>query len=394
MGNSKLLTEIQLPDRLGSHIPALDGLRGMAILLVLLYHCFPFLITKPGWMGVDLFFVLSGFLITGILIDTRNEKGYYKNFIIRRILRIFPLYYLVLCMIFLAIPLLGLDHIRGNDFDFYQDHQSWFWLYMQNWLYAIKGFPVNHALVHFWSLAVEEQFYVFWPLIIWIIPKKWLPSCILLFMGFSLLFRMRLGSLWGLVYTYPYLSTLSRMDALLIGALIAYLIRFQKPFLIKYTKIALILSVLGVVSGICWIRSANFLRLSSIYNFIDLFFGCILIYSLSTNAHILSKLFRSSILRFLGKYSYGIYVYHYIFYEMIGMHVFKMSTIDGTPETQPINKIVFGVMIMGLSVGVSWISYQFWEKPFLSLKKYFYSLPEKKVIQNLTERPGITTNVS
>ncbi|PJJ76593.1 peptidoglycan/LPS O-acetylase OafA/YrhL [Thermoflavifilum aggregans] len=383
MSKIKIFPPIQLPDRLPAHIPALDGLRGMAILLVLLYHCFPFFITKLGWTGVDLFFVLSGFLITGILLDTKHEKGYYKNFIIRRILRIFPLYYLVLCVLFIFIPLFGLDQVRGHQFGFYQNHQKWFWLYMQNWLYSLQGFPSNHALVHFWSLAVEEQFYIFWPFLIWLIPRRWIPATILILIAFGILFRLRLGSLIGLGYTYPYLSTLSRMDALLIGGIIAYLIRFKKSFLVQHTKSFFLLSVLGTLISLFIIRSANFLNLSPVYTIIDILFGCLLIYSLHTETHVFSLLFRSPLLGFLGKYSYGIYVYHYLLYQMIGMHFFKISPVNGIPETNLMNKLTFGIAITGLSIGISWISYHVWEKPFLSLKKYFYPSSGKKTSQRM-----------
>src|SRR5690348_15214555 len=110
------------------HIPALDGLRGIAVLSVMLYHCFPFLITKLGWAGVDLFFVLSGFLITGILLDSKAKPNYYKNFIVRRVLRIFPLYYFVLALMLLLIPFFFPDFL-GAHFTYYTKHQQWFWLY-------------------------------------------------------------------------------------------------------------------------------------------------------------------------------------------------------------------------------------------------------------------------
>ncbi|MCL6524164.1 MAG: acyltransferase [Thermoflavifilum sp.] len=366
------IPNVRLPERLPSHIPALDGLRGMAILLVLLYHCFPFLITRLGWVGVDLFFVLSGFLITGILLDTKYSKGYYKNFIVRRVLRIFPLYYLVLCILFIFIPLVGLEKIRGQNFIFYSHHQQWFWLYMQNWLFSIKGFPENHSLVHFWSLAVEEQFYIFWPIIIYILPRRFFLLVTTSLIIFSILFRLKLGQFWSLNYTYPYLSTLSRMDALLVGGIIAYLIRYQKSILEKTIPFIMVLAVCGSIMGIFIIKSASFLRLYPIYTLFDISFACMLVYSLTIKKNLCTIVFQSSALQFLGKYSYGIYVYHYILYEMVAMHFFKVNTTNGIPEINYIQILILGICIVLISIGISWISYRFWEKPFLGMKKYFY----------------------
>ncbi len=145
------------------HVNALDGLRGIAIILVLFFHCsrFEFLpvraISAFGWTGVDLFFVLSGFLITGILIDTKGKEGFYKNFFMKRVLRIFPLYYLTLCIFFIPSFFFHFELT-----EYYITHQIYFWTYTQNLLFAFDGWPENaRFLNHFWSLAIEEQFYIF-----------------------------------------------------------------------------------------------------------------------------------------------------------------------------------------------------------------------------------------
>src|SRR6476646_2808690 len=118
-----------------SYYPALDGLRGFAILGVLLQHNFSFLpVPKFGWVGVDLFFVLSGFLITDILLRTKENKNFLQNFYIRRILRIFPLYYGVLLLFFLIAPAFQHLHLQYN---YYHKSQSMSWLHLQNWIYII-----------------------------------------------------------------------------------------------------------------------------------------------------------------------------------------------------------------------------------------------------------------
>ena len=147
-----------------SHIPALDGLRGIAVLTVMWLH-FVFLVprtggerlfwnlSETGWIGVDLFFVLSGFLITGILYDAKGGPHYFRNFYMRRSLRIFPLYYAFLILIFAVMPLLrasGADHVGK---------QLWMWTYLSNVLFARVGWEGMPAhTTHLWSLAIEEQF--------------------------------------------------------------------------------------------------------------------------------------------------------------------------------------------------------------------------------------------
>ena len=120
-----------------------------------------------GWIGVDLFFVLSGFLITGILYDAKGGPHYFRNFYMRRSLRIFPLYYAFLILIFAVMPLLrasGADHVGK---------QVWMWTYLSNVLFARVGWEGMPAhTTHLWSLAIEEQFYLLWPLLVWLASRR------------------------------------------------------------------------------------------------------------------------------------------------------------------------------------------------------------------------------
>ncbi|HKB45330.1 MAG TPA: acyltransferase, partial [Chitinophagaceae bacterium] len=152
-----------------NHYPALDGLRGIAILLVVFLHNFRFMnYFFFGWLGVDLFFVLSGFLITDILMNTLQEPHFLRNFYMRRVLRIFPLYYLTLIICLYILPAITSLYL---DMRYYQSNQLWLWLYMQNWLYVFKEPFGAQMLLHLWSLAVEEQFYLIWPVTILLIRK-------------------------------------------------------------------------------------------------------------------------------------------------------------------------------------------------------------------------------
>ena len=127
-------------------------------------------VTGFGSFGVELFFVLSGFLITGILYDARNEPHYFRNFYMRRLLRIFPLYYGVLTLVFLVAPLIPL--LRGPTLDYLLDRQAWAWLYAVNIYIAKQGEWNFSYLEHFWSLCIEEHFYFFWPLVVFVLARR------------------------------------------------------------------------------------------------------------------------------------------------------------------------------------------------------------------------------
>src|SRR5215831_14066355 len=154
-----------------SYYPALDGLRGIAILLVICCHNLNFLPHfEFGWVGVDLFFVLSGFMITDNLIKTKETKNFLQNFYIRRVLRIFPLLYGVLLLYFIFAP--GLGSLRLQ-YDYYHSNQGFVWFHLQNWLAISHVRPTDTVLLnHFWSLSVEEQFYLVWPFVVLLVKDR------------------------------------------------------------------------------------------------------------------------------------------------------------------------------------------------------------------------------
>ncbi|MBI5083418.1 MAG: acyltransferase, partial [Acidobacteria bacterium] len=159
-------------------MPPLDGIRGLAILLVLLLHFRAPDLTHPlkgilglGWTGVQLFFVLSGFLITGILLDTRSCSNYFSSFWMRRTLRIFPLYFLALSVFLVAAP--AVLPVPKEALPPAAD-QVYYWTYLNNWIPMGEEGRLVHVLGHFWSLAVEEQFYLVWPVVVWLVPPRML----------------------------------------------------------------------------------------------------------------------------------------------------------------------------------------------------------------------------
>src|SRR5690606_2384608 len=186
-------------------VVALDGIRGVAIVMVMALHFICSMsssddmasrvaakLTSYGVWGVDLFFVLSGYLITGILFDAKGRQGYFRSFYMRRTLRIFPLYYAVLVVLIFLVPegfavryAPGLDQLR--------DVQIWLWSYLTNFhLAETNAFSIPYVS-HFWSLAVEEQFYLVWPFIIASLTRRAALTACALFSVAALLCRIGLG---------------------------------------------------------------------------------------------------------------------------------------------------------------------------------------------------------
>ncbi|HRP37298.1 MAG TPA: acyltransferase [Candidatus Dojkabacteria bacterium] len=366
--NNFLMYRINIEYLSKGHIQALDCVRGLAVLMIMLFHCFNFVIFKFGWIGVDLFFVLSGFLITGILLDTKFTPNYYRNFIVRRIVRIFPLYYFVLILCLILLPL-TFPKLLGPEFDYYLNHQAWFWTYTQNWLYSKTGFPENQTLVHLWSLAVEEQFYIFWPLVVKIFNTRRLFIVCLIIVVFSLIFRFYIGAKLGLIHPFQYMATLSRMDALIIGAIIAILIRKRKIWLEKYTIPVFVVCLLVLIGTMLYLRAILFLRLAPMYTIIDILSGCLLIFMLNRKKIFVLRPLYHPVFIFLGKYSYGLYIYHFILFN-----VFENSVLPGLVtiiESEKIASLAGGAVVFIVSFPISVLSYKYLEQPFLKLKKFF-----------------------
>lgn len=220
------------------HLGGLDGLRGIAILCVLAFHGAVYIesgegvdrwlmeVLKAGWLGVDLFFVLSGFLITGILLDTRDTDRFYSIFFARRFLRIAPLYFLVLAVIFGILPIVW--SFDSPEVDFLRRNQGWFWAYLPNWGFVYHRHAFGNAdwlwMDHFWSLAVEEQFYLFWPFVVRRFSSKSLIS-FCLFVAFASLVLRILLSQQGLSAGALYFPTPCRLDGLALGSIVAVIVR-------------------------------------------------------------------------------------------------------------------------------------------------------------------------
>src|SRR5690606_28281082 len=237
----------------------LDGVRGLAVLAVMLLHFTLFVPMdgaerflngwlQTGWIGVDLFFVLSGFLITGILMDTRDDPHHFRNFYARRTLRIFPLYYAYLVLLFLVLPALHEGYAMEHATD---DRRIWLWTYMGNFLMARGWEAMPSHTTHLWSLAVEEQFYLVWPLLVFAVRRRWLMAlCGLTFLG-AILTRAYLATQGAAAAAY--VLTPARMDTLAAGALVAVVLRQRGPDAVRALILPMLASGLFLIGvGTAW----------------------------------------------------------------------------------------------------------------------------------------------
>ncbi len=369
---------------LKKHLPALDGVRGLAVLLVLCYDCLklhndgfiPTLIARKfaasGWIGVDLFFVLSGFLITGILLDTVGRKGYWKSFILRRSVRIFPLYYGTLIVVFGIAPLvwLALGYESGTGaLAAVKETQFWYWGYLQNWLFAWQGaWPEGRVLNHFWSLAVEEQFYLIWPFVVVACSRKrlaWLCFGLCLF-ALTLRYVLLTNGVPGVA---TYVMTITRMDSLCAGALLA--IAFRSPGWTsrwaKYLPMICAVSfflLIGIDTVYPVLKSQSFAAYSIGHTLIATVFALLIgTLVVLSQRHLLSRLFCFPGLISLGKYSYAIYVFHRFVYRAV-----KSFDWSFLPESSQ-GWAIFAATLAS-SYLIARISWVLWESPFLALKVY------------------------
>lgn len=361
----------------GLHLPELDGIRGFAILIVTLYrHCKeidPTASTVLAWIkrlspvgerGVDLFFVLSGFLITGILLRTRDRPYYFRNFMVRRALRIFPLYILALILCLYAIPLLG----GPSTFQVPAGEQLYLWTYVSNLRTAWLNEWCFGPLDHFWSLAVEEHFYLIWPAIVfWIAPKRLFRIClawvVLVLMVRTFLAR---NADYGVAVD---VHTFFRSDALCLGGIAA--IAIHANYRARWmTRAAAMMAPLLLVMGIAIVWTGK--RYFAIPNtLMPVLFVCVLYWMMHRpKFDIWNRIARWSPLRALGKYSYGMYVIQLPLVTLIP----ASSVLQMVPQSgaEPVWFYSMYVLILfSLTFALAWVSYHCFEKHFLAVKKRF-----------------------
>jgi peptidoglycan/LPS O-acetylase OafA/YrhL len=297
------------------HVPELDGVRGLAILLVTIYrfakdlpysgsfgstlHSVVELVSR----GVDLFFVLSGFLITGILVDSKHEPKYFANFYIRRTLRIFPLYYASLLLFLIVLPWIITNY---SAFEPAIQQQGYLWAYLSNVQMAIQNSWCFGPMDHFWSLAVEEHFYLVWPLVIyWLSPKAAFRACLLLAIV-SAVARVACCKYFDARVAADVL-TVFRLEGLCLGAALALWLRISANA--QKTPVPWLIAAVATLGALLMALSGR-----SLYSFghslwAVAFVGFLALIVTSTRGGILSRVLSLPALRHFGKYSYAMYVF-------------------------------------------------------------------------------------
>jgi peptidoglycan/LPS O-acetylase OafA/YrhL len=316
-----------------------------------------------------LFFVISGFLITGILLDTRGETGFYKNFYARRGLRIFPLYYGFLLAAFTVIPL-----VQGGPYfetEFLQESGSpwWYILYGGNIREAFLGHEPAYILAPLWSLSIEEQFYLTFPLIVALCSRKQLATLLVGCLAFAPLFRAAMLGIFPDNERIQYLATLSRVDVIAWGGLLAIGLRSGKVpsprvigalFVTAFAAAATAFTLGGLD------RHSAFCRVAG-YSLVGVTFALVVLWSLQHRETAATAWLRSKALCGLGTLCYGVYLLQRPA-EIILLKVLGRAGVTLGEES-----FILMVLKCAFALFVAWLSWRCFEKPILKLKRFFTS---------------------
>jgi peptidoglycan/LPS O-acetylase OafA/YrhL len=368
--------------KFGSRVPELDGIRGIAILTVLLYHVFAYSMMRRPWTGlphfvmrvmehgargVDLFFVLSGFLITGILLDTRSDPHYFRNFYARRALRILPVYYAVLLVILI----------------FYRhswDYVLLSFFYLSNIAPILGILMVNGAM---WSLSVEEHYYLLWPLLV----RKLQPQTVAVVAAAVCVAEPVIR---GLAFShvasvFPY--TWFRLDGIACGALLAYFVR-TPLYSVQNTKALVIalasIGILAEVVGTPWGIRAHSTLFGAVTQFttINLICAAAVLWGASMSQLPQTRVLRSRALIVLGELSYCLYLVHCL---VMDAYDATLRALHYPPITDFKSIVLRAVVVVALSMAIAAISRKVLELPALRLKRFFEPRTASKIEEPITE---------
>jgi peptidoglycan/LPS O-acetylase OafA/YrhL len=366
-------------------IPGLDGLRAVAYLLVFFFHAYYF---ELGWIGVQFFFVLSGFLITGILLDMKKSLPagwYFIKFYGRRFLRIFPLYYFYLLLMGGLVTWLVSIPYRPGNLKAFEEQARYAYFYVYNFLFTTVFHKPVYLLEHLWSLSVEEQFYIFWPLLIFFVPERLQKKLFLAFIALGPVFRVAFYFIHAsgefrifrpnveeALYPLPF----THIDSFAFGA---YLSRYSIPKakeqffillglipLVGFTTQYLATGQLGKLSAFGYpLLMPDGFKFIWGYSLLNYFFA-VTIQAVARQG-MFNRFLEWSPMRYLGKISYGLYVFH----QPVLWFAFDIERL-GLEQSiaQPIGTVLafIGTLLIGS------ISYRFMEKPLLNLKDRLFPI--------------------
>lgn len=362
-------SKIQQTNSNGQYFALFDGFRGLAILVVMAWHFVGF---TPGWAGVDLFFVLSGFLITWKLMQGINEPDYYNNFYWRRVVRIFPLYFVLLVFIFLIFPLL-IPSLVTPSYRELMNKQIWYWTFSENICSLRNGWPENISLIHLWSLAVEVQFYLAWPFVIKLFYKKgsqltWVMVSLTLF---AIVFRLGADKLITMAPLYRYLLLPSRIDAFAAGALLYLLIQSNAN---RLKQILLWIAIAGAAMNVLFyvvlqipLHFTESFTSRFGFTLIDITLAALMGYGLlSAKTNLIQQVFTKKILTSVGRYSYAMYIIHMPLWTMLNRLLQNKYGLQLKNETGLLWAASLGLTVVVYLI--AYISYHKFERYFMRLK--------------------------
>jgi peptidoglycan/LPS O-acetylase OafA/YrhL len=391
-----------------SRLPALDGIRGLAILMIMQYHFWGLafgLSGRPrtlridewvsdvrivGWTSVDLFFVLSGFLITGILLDAKRESSnYFRSFYARRFLRIFPLYYAFLLFLLFVMPLtpewaentasidrgaVGTDGLR--------DIQQWFWTYLVNVAAAIRPLDANVPLVHthFWTLSLEEQFYLVWPLVVLALSRRQLIVVCAAMPAIALAIRVALVNDAFPSFFHDnaaHVLAPARMDTLALGALAALAVRGDLDLrkLASYAPYVAWASIGVLATLFAWrggLEVFDEWTLTLGFTAAEFLWVSVLVLAITSGPRAMLVRFLSNrVMTAFGTYSYCMYIIHLLIGFELAVWVAREDLVRTAGGSQILFNLAFNTAATAICFGVSFLSWHLYEKQFLKLKVLF-----------------------
>jgi peptidoglycan/LPS O-acetylase OafA/YrhL len=389
-----------------ARVPEWDGVRGLAILMVVLHH---YGNIKPGmggvagvigsvtsilWTGVDLFFVLSGFLLGGILMRYRDSANYFKTFYVRRVCRILPLYFLWMALFFI-VPLFAPQNPPGWFLSIFQQNIPHFpnWVYLfflQNIFLAKTGYALAQWLGPTWSLAIEEQFYLVIPFIIWLVPRRRLLAVLVAMIALVPVFRLYLFLFHSSIFTYVLLPC--RADSLLLGVLCAYVlqdegIRARMAQHRNWIRAAFVVLTAGMVGLTIFSHQRGNATLYTFematfgFSWIALFCACLILLVATSRAGVIARLTRVPLLRHFGLIAYAMFLINLPVYTFV-QGMFSGKSLPDLGNFKDVLCALAAFLVTWILAVLSW---NYFEKPIVRWGHSFAYAPKQivPVVQNV-----------